>query len=229
MSLNEIENTLNELKTRHPNLDETMLVTLLNAGGWEEKMIRDAVLVFNESKTKKPISQNNVAQPITETENILPETIGYDHALMEHNLPAGEAGEEEIKPTTETPIKVEEKTTEPQSLIEPIVEEKTSLIKENEVPHNLSVRPFESTEGVWPFSRYKDVFFGDVMPKSKEELKDIDSQKLNQTTENNQNVGVVHLKRVPLSNKDEKLIVTATSMLVLVIILLIYMSANGRL
>ncbi len=49
MTIAEIESTLRTLRIRHPNLDEELLVTLLTAGGWEEKVIKDAVSIFRSS------------------------------------------------------------------------------------------------------------------------------------------------------------------------------------
>jgi hypothetical protein len=46
MTLHEIEETLQILRKRHAGLNEAMLVTLLRAGGWEEKQIEEAKVVF---------------------------------------------------------------------------------------------------------------------------------------------------------------------------------------
>ncbi|MCF7843558.1 hypothetical protein K9M47_01525 [Candidatus Gracilibacteria bacterium] len=59
MTIAEIESTLHTLLTRHPNLDEGMLVTLLTASGWEDKTIKETVLLFKSENQKK---QNNDTQ-----------------------------------------------------------------------------------------------------------------------------------------------------------------------
>lgn len=48
MTLSEIELTLTELVSRHPNLDLELLRTLLLAAGWEDKHIQEAVTLFKQ-------------------------------------------------------------------------------------------------------------------------------------------------------------------------------------
>lgn len=55
MTIAEIESTLNALRTRHPNLDEEMLITLLTAGGWEDKFIKETLVLFRSSKQSNPV------------------------------------------------------------------------------------------------------------------------------------------------------------------------------
>ena len=50
MTITEIENILQTLRTRHLNLDEQTLTTLLIAGGWEEKVRQDALTLFKSSQ-----------------------------------------------------------------------------------------------------------------------------------------------------------------------------------
>jgi hypothetical protein len=59
MTIAEIESTLRTLAIRHPNLDDELLVTLLTAGGWESKVIKDALSLFksNPNKYKQNIVQ----------------------------------------------------------------------------------------------------------------------------------------------------------------------------
>lgn len=58
MTIAEIESTLQTLLTRHPNLDEGMLVTLLTASSWEGKNIQDAVVLFkNKYQQNVMVSQ----------------------------------------------------------------------------------------------------------------------------------------------------------------------------
>jgi hypothetical protein len=57
MTLTEIETILQQLATRHPNLDTVLLTTLLSSAGWEEKTIKEAVVLFAQ---RKPAIQNLV-------------------------------------------------------------------------------------------------------------------------------------------------------------------------
>ncbi len=52
MTLAETEQTLDTLRIRHPGIDECMLVTLLRSGGWEEKQVEDAKMMFRVGVTQ---------------------------------------------------------------------------------------------------------------------------------------------------------------------------------
>lgn len=72
MTIAEIESTLRTLRTRHLNLDEEMLITLLTAGGWENKTIQEAIVVFRSLLQREPIvTRPNpvLVVPKIETEN----------------------------------------------------------------------------------------------------------------------------------------------------------------
>lgn len=67
MTLSEIEITLDELTARHQNLNSELLSTLLLSAGWEDKNIKDAVMLFKQRKPKQPlvsvlVSKDQVAQ-----------------------------------------------------------------------------------------------------------------------------------------------------------------------
>ena len=51
MTLSEIETTLEALAIRHPNLDITLLTTLLYSSGWDEKTIKEAQVLFAQRKS----------------------------------------------------------------------------------------------------------------------------------------------------------------------------------
>lgn len=63
---------------------------------------------------------------------------------------------------------------EQESLIVPKKEDAPRKISEH-IPEDLPLLPFESSPHVWSFSRYKDVFHGEVMPKKEDgkEIKEI--------------------------------------------------------
>lgn len=108
-----------------------------------------------------------------------------------------------------------EKSTE--SLIHPVAV--TERNKEVEIPGNLPLKPFESTPHVWSFSKYNDVFYGEVMPPVTIEEK---YRRHTPTVEH------FSLEKEPLNKKDEGLVLLAGSMLLVIILLLGYMYSNGR-
>lgn len=52
MTIREIESIIEDLRLRHKDLDEELLITLLTAGGWENKTIKDAVALFRLAENK---------------------------------------------------------------------------------------------------------------------------------------------------------------------------------
>lgn len=53
MTLSEIETILEELSARHTNLSQELLTTLLVSAGWEDKTIKEAIVLFNQRAAKK--------------------------------------------------------------------------------------------------------------------------------------------------------------------------------
>jgi hypothetical protein len=145
MTLAEIEETLEKLKVRHSGLDEALLVTLLKAGGWEEKEIKEAVSLFKGTAGNKT---QMIAFPAPQDAVSLPQEIANEHLLI--------SGKEQENSTEEI-SKGKGEIAEPQSL-----NPAPSLSKREELPHDLPLRPFETSDHIWPFSRYKDVFYGDI-------------------------------------------------------------------
>ncbi|MFA5132195.1 MAG: hypothetical protein WC444_02595 [Candidatus Paceibacterota bacterium] len=262
MTLREVETILNTLEARHPQLDEAMLTTLLTAGGWDERTIADAVVLFRGKGKSLSAEKPEVLLVPTEASHVLPEMIDETHELLEHNpqeeLPVepviesveGPAAEEVLPIPAEATVVVPEvvpeitkyevaeiKVSEPQSLIEPVeyiaAKEKSLQKVEAEIPHNLPLRPFESTESVWPFSRYKDIFFGEIMPTPKveegkdvkEAVKVVEKEKI---IEKHIVIDNVRIAKTPLTGKDEKIIALAAAMLVVILLLLGYMYSNAR-
>lgn len=200
MNLNEIENTVQSLINRHPNLDDALLKVLLSSGGWDEKMISYAVGIYHHSKGEELLPKLE--------EKFLPEEVPIDHLLVERN--------------TEV---INDLPKEPQSLLSQsvgtILVSKMRTEKDLELPHDLPLRPFESTTHVWPFARYKEVFYGDVMP----ERLTVEEKKLakQHKAEN------IFLKRVPMTKKERESLIFVSTMLLIVLLLLGYMYYNGRL
>lgn len=170
MTLSEIEETLKVLEARHPGLTEVMLTTLLRAGGWEQRYVDEARLVFRSGSfalgTSVPsVQQEKILPRIQDTqETLLPPAQDIAHQLMSphSDLPKEEPTVSFITTSVEPKEDVS---------VQRGGKETNKTEHEYELPHNLPLRPFETSEHIWPFSRYKDVFFGDsnVMPGEPEE------------------------------------------------------------
>jgi hypothetical protein len=221
MTITNIENTLNTLEILHPDLDEAGLFALLNAGGWEEKNINDAIVLFRNKDRVKANHSLALFNP-TEEKNVLPEVIDTTHELLEHNPNINqtqmiesvvEKNEKEIG--TFVPTQVNNKNDfKIKSSLEIY---STPLEKEGDsFPENLPLVPFESTARVWSFSKYKNLFHGDFVSEEKKvETPVITDNKVDEV--------------VLRSNKDDKLLLTAYVSLFTILLLLGYMYISGRL
>lgn len=237
MNINEVEIILETLCARHANLDEAMLVTLLTAGGWEEKNIRDAVVLFRTTHGGK---RNNAVQAlfIPPTENpILPQAADISHTLMER-VPSSEGKESTITESHREAISenssplgaslsagVMEKTEEPikESEVAPSKPQPRTPavdIQEDTIPENLPLRPFESNSHVWPFSLYKDVFHSAAAPLS---APVVDEKK------KDEHLSDESFEVHPPLGKEDKLTLLAEIMLGVILLILAYMYSNGRL
>ncbi len=63
MTLSEIEIILEQLVSRHKNLTVELLTTLLTASGWEEKTIKEALVLFTHRKQKSDVATSHVVSP----------------------------------------------------------------------------------------------------------------------------------------------------------------------
>jgi hypothetical protein len=256
MTLREIEDALTILISRHRDLDDGMLVTLLQAGGWDQRSIQEAVNLFHLRKSKAHlVTVPKNLLPELQTEPLLPPQVETDHLLVDHQR------------VTQEPL-------ERQSLISSGVEhvptiKEVKIKKEVEPPHNLPLRPFESAPHIWEFSRYKEMFYGNTMPEPQEEAvkeelpvplipepkpqpviaetkKEPEEVKLPEPVKVEEVVAIkepvkvqqvkiaapstsVHLTKELLAKKEEKLVLLAFIMLVLILLILGYMYSNGRL
>lgn len=159
------------------------------------------------------------SEGVLEEENSEQSPLKITHSETE-NQPIAEIKQvsDEVIPVTTGKIKEEIAYQEPESLIVP--SPVASRVIEMELPENLPLKPFESTPHVWPFSRYKDVFYGEVMPPASSEESHLKEKHL---TEH------FNVERTALDKKDESLVFLAGSMLVVIIVILGYMYSNGRL
>lgn len=128
---------------------------------------------------------------------------------------------------------------EPQSLIVPKESTLPRVIKKPvEIPEDLPLLPFESSEQVWSFSRYKDAFHGEVMPKKELEILETKQEPIHQPVLPPINVKKalvpedeleIDLEKTPMTRGDESLVFLAGVMLFAIILILGYMYSNGRL
>ncbi|MEZ0208549.1 MAG: hypothetical protein ACAH17_00025 [Candidatus Paceibacterota bacterium] len=235
MTLTETEETLQTLIDRHPGLDDSMLVTLLSAGGWEAKEI-ETVRVLLKEKNKGPaeevVAHKNL--PILPEVLDLPAEIQPDHLLVSLNPPV----HEELITSP-----VVEHTPEPQSLTQ-----STEVVvgaRRDELPHDLPLRPFETSDHIWPFSRYKDVFYGEAESEKQEtkptlpvviakevvlpvEIKAAPAPVIREVPAP---TPVSKQEPLPLDSGtgEDKLVLVASVMLLAVLLILGYMYSNGRL
>lgn len=307
MNISEIESTLQTLIKRHKDLNESMLVMLLTSSGWEEKMIKDAVLLFRnlpknqqvassvennkeqsipptpvvkEEKSitllkkditingvilnkevdtiNSPQSPQNVPLPIvSKNEKIeeLPQIQKLEPEVSKEIVYYDSSGqEEEVVPASllvddgkelpkVEPLKIPTIDKEPESLIIPdVVVPQVDIVqasslnihneeKQIEPPLNLPLKPFESTQHVWPFSKYKEVFHGDVMPPlSQEERVLVQGPTVKKDETEKEVVKKVRVKKIGgFDGEDEGLIFLTGISLLIILFLLAYMYSNGRL
>lgn len=317
MTLSEIETILADLAKRHTNLDKELLTTILLSAGWEEKSIKEALVLFGQMEKRKEVVAS-IPAPVEVISNstitvvpITPESVvittlpkeditfyktdgeeeGELHVFEETKLPpqkeisvAVPAADVEVTPLLEVPVVVEESdisipiveevfvpdvqsavvvqevpaivpvvpilpveviTPQPQqesvqkdqeSLIvhEEVIKEVPRIVREEKIPDNLPLLPFESSPHVWSFSRYKDVFHGEVMP-NKEELAQHTTVVAPVVVPQKQVIPDVSLEdeivveKIPLNKNDESLVFLAGVMLLGIILILGYMYSNGRL
>jgi hypothetical protein len=219
MTVNEIELTLQSLQQRHENLSEAMLLTLLKSGGWDEKMIRDAITLYRNQNTKKEetIDLNTELLPKIQEEPVFVPEVDNKHLLLDQYAP-------------DTVIVVEK---EKESLVSPAPDphlfSKNERKDVEEPPHNLPLKPFETTEQTWSFARYKSIFYGDVEHLQKQEVQPKPKVVLSEEKKGRDPTHVVHMAPAPLSRDEEKLVFIAGTMLLAILLLLGYMYSNGRL
>lgn len=318
MTLSEIEIILADLSKRHSNLDKELLTTILLSAGWEEKSIKEALVLFAQLQKRKEATNTStpVETPtaVVVSTPVVPEVIapsivlpqeditfyktdgeeeGELHVFEETKLPpqkeipiAIPTKEVEVTPREQSPVVAEESSTplpvidkvfvpeikstlvteeaiitpptfasslvveekyiapqeeslakDKESLIvhEEILKEVPRVVREEKIPENLPLLPFESSPHVWSFSRYKDVFHGEVMP---EEVKQEPQQVNVASVQSAPQKHVIHdvsledeivVEEIPLNKEDESLVFLAGVMLLGIILILGYMYSNGRL
>jgi hypothetical protein len=111
-----------------------------------------------------------------------------------------------------------------------------SLTREEDIPGNLPLLPFESSPHVWSFDRYKHMFHGEDSNVLTTKEAVVTAPAPNETTasiplvqKNLKEVDDISLEKTPLTKEDESLVFLAGVMLLVIILILGYMYSNGRL
>lgn len=146
MNLHEIEKALRTLNDQHSNLTEDTLLILLRAGGWEEKTIREALVLFRTLDFKVstgvpamfPQAEKGMAFPHIEDKVELPGLVKEDHRIEEKRAIATPAPHSvnissatgEIDKVSKSTFEIERKTLEvegPQEKIFSLIERDESV------------------------------------------------------------------------------------------------------
>ena len=231
MTINEIQSTLDQLRKRHPDLNEGLILTLLQAGGWDENAIQEAQMLFRSESSKKELPHDDQVFLPENPELLLSSAPEKTEELIPHNIPL-----ESLHPIEKESLIVSEE-----------VDNTATLPKlMNVIPENLPIKPFEPSPHNWAFSKYKAIFHGDTTPepevlpekKSIPELKKEVPAQVETVAypkkEAIQPIEVIvprHIEvtKTPLTKEDEGLIAMAALFVVIVILLILYMYSNGRL
>jgi hypothetical protein len=210
MTLKEIENTLETLTLRHESLSESTLVILLRAGGWDEKIVRDAVAIFRRKKNRTGHEKDDeVFLPALHVDPVLPPEVDSNHLLPGHV--GGVSG-----------LVADEISLVSASGEVPVIKRSLS---DNELPHNLPVKPFESTPHTWTFSKYKSIFYGDDSSSEKK----VPHKDVVHTDVGTSQHAHITLEVTPLSRDEHRLVVIAVCTFLAIVLFLGYMYSNGRL
>lgn len=237
MTIHEIQTTVDSLRERHHNLTEHLLTTLLQAGGWDERSCKEALVLFREGGTSD--KQSPDAYIATEKQLPAPHDMLLEQPVHEKVVAEIEEVPQEISSHVEVVIDEEQvqqteqphlpegdfsKTKEPENAS--AVSEVQSLVfldnvpeKKEDVtglPDNLPLKPFDESSHTWSFSKYKDLFHQDVSVDNPVVYDEPLPEPVPQPEQ-------------PLTKKDEGLIFIAGVSLVFVLLILLYMYSLGRL
>lgn len=237
-------------------------ITFYQPDGTEEKKLHafDDVVTVREALQKKDILVPLSEKPKIETIPVIAQasvdvfpqeevTIktpgqGVVQSIQEHEHIISNDFTEVRKATAiDQSVAIHEK--EPESLI--VHNEQSSVraeVKEQNLPGNLALLPFESSPHVWSFSRYKDVFHGEVMPTQEatqaKQIQEVAHTPVAAPASVATTIPVspvkgfkeedeITLEKAPMTRGDESLVFLASVMLLVIILILGYMYSNGRL
>ncbi len=237
MTIHEIQTTVDSLRERHHNLTEHLLTTLLQAGGWDERSCKEALVLFREggaSDKRQPDTYIAAEKQLPSPHDmLLKQSVSLENKTEvqetreEVETHVEVAVDEEQVQQTERPQLPEEDFSKTKELENTgAVSEAQSLVfsdnvsekKEDaaDLPDNLPLKPFDESAHTWSFSKYKDLFHQDVSVNHSAPYDEPAPEPVPQPEQ-------------PLTKKDEGLIFIAGVSLIFVLLILLYMYSLGRL
>lgn len=245
MNLTEIKHAVEKIVALNPGITKERLTTLLVASGWEMGSIQEALVLY-ETITPDLPAPHVVAEDhrISEHTTTLPKDDIVSTPEPEETPTV--AKEVYTAPVVDVPevVHVEQQITEPaqeepQSRIPETLPEEIATSKKEapEIPDELPLRPFEGSPHVWSFSKYKAMFFGDDAPQSEPPVVTPPTPQVAEpVTVHREEVVHQHVhvtvpvvfKPEPLSQKDKQLVITASVLLLVILLMLWYMYSQGR-
>jgi hypothetical protein len=179
----------------------------------EQRIVSESVQKNNLTESRSALQREYATEgiAISAMDNVAVDDVGQAPVL--DILPA---------PVEQPPVKEEKVTT---SLIETTVSLPEK--KQGELPHNLPIVPFESSNHVWALKDYKETFHKEKEVEQKKE-EPVSQSSAPAVIEDNGEEDIV-LESVPLTRGDESLVFMAGVMLLVIILILGYMYSNGRL
>lgn len=190
MRLQDINNALQNIVTINTSLSEERLVFLLASAGWDQTDIRDAVVLFKNKRAngeqKKDFPSPSSIKEEEHHDELLPEVfVSHVPDLKKETFEIASPEKTEINSLSffdklsqwASPIKKskngisskENKEEKPSSLSEAYTPKKTLP---GNLPHNLPLRPYESSHATVALKEYSERFFPHIesMPRSEATL-----------------------------------------------------------
>lgn len=245
MNLTEIKHAVEKIVALNPGITKERLTTLLVASGWEMGSIQEALVLY-ETITPDLPAPHVVAEDhrISEHATTLPKDDIVSLSEPEETPIVPE--EVYIAPVVDVPevVHVEQQGAqplqeEPQSHIPETLPEEIPTPKKDapEIPDELPLRPFEGSPHVWSFSKYKALFSGDdtshpeppvVIPQVPQVAEPVTVHREEVVHQHVHVTVPVVFKPEPLSQKDKQLVITASVLLLVILLMLWYMYSQGR-
>jgi hypothetical protein len=268
MKLYDIRAALKNLVQINKELNEEKLTSLLQAAGWEEQDIKDAILLWKTNSFEDaPTTDHNVdlilkedMHPSTETLDTTT-TIFADTEIskVDSLIKQGEGDiNQEIIETANTETKTQAPTPEVETQKDPITNVVASedslppresvfshvskMTTPEELPHNLPLRPYESSHVTVPLNEYQKRFASHVKSKiDTMHSPDTSAAPVATYTNNKPTIEqpitivkqeVIRIEKIveaPLETEDKYLVFIASSLFIVIIMILGYMQMSGRL
>jgi hypothetical protein len=222
MRLHEIELALKSILHINKDLNKERLQTLLEAAGWEEGDIRDAIIMW-ETESLAPVDEIDSDHLLSSsTVEMLPE-IKVEKVLSEPTP------KEELFPAREDAYipevtgQAEKKEEAPTILPAPSIPEKQPrTTKEEDLPRDLPLRPYDSSYVTVPLEDYEKRFAPHITPPEKPAPAATPVVHIAKASFEEARMGA------PLEKEDKYIVVLAIIMFLVLMLLLGYMYSNGR-